>query len=650
MNRVAISLLFIFSSSAVYALTPNQWQFRQTIEVQAPGLVQVDLSAETINIARPDLSDVRIVDAGEKELPFLIDQSMPHTESTVRPKDFHAEIGSAETRLLITTGTDLAIAGITLETPAGTNFIKSVRVEGSNDQKNWRTLGSGDPVFRMGNGAARLRVQFPDGKWQFLRVVVDDNRTEPLPWTGARLIIAGSPAPTEPVAVTIKSRDENPGMTRLGLDLGAANLQVASIRIGTSEPVFTRTVTVATPELSEEKLHEQTLSSAVLYRVDLNGKIEARLDIPIEKQVYGRELVLLIDNGDSPPLVVSEIRAERRMTRLLFFAPAAGSYNLLSGNSQCDPPRYDLSQLGDQLRRAGAAEGRVSLPALNPDYDAAANLPQGFATGAKIDGTPWKFRKSIQVAKAGAQQLELDPDVLARAMPDLRDLRVVSEEVQLPYLIERTSINRTVTLTAGSANDSERPNVSRWQLKLPQAATPITHITCASDSSLFERTFRIWEELTDERGDKYAGVLAQATWRRVPNQPAGQLAAALERTPRSDTILIETDNGDNPPIELHDFRGYYPATRVIFTSAKSQPTALYYGNDEAAAPRYDAKLIAAQLLRSERMAAALGPQETLKSERVRETLSGSARYIFWGVLGIVVVALLVLISRLLPKA
>jgi hypothetical protein len=235
-------------------------------------------------------------------------------------------------------------------------------------------------------------------------------------------------------------------------------------------------------------------------------------------------------------------------------------------------------------------------------------------------------------------------------MPDLRDLRVVSEEVQLPYLIERTSINRTVTLTAGSANDSERPNVSRWQLKLPQAATPITRITCASDSTLFERTFRIWEELTDERGDKYADELAQATWRRVPNQPAGQLAAALERTPRSDTILIETDNGDNPPIELHDFRGYYPATRVIFTSAKSQPTALYYGNDEAAAPRYDAKLIAAQLLRSERMAAALGPQETLKSERVRETLSGSARYIFWGVLGIVVVALLVLISQLLPKA
>ncbi len=649
MNRAAISLLIVFSSGAVYALTPNQWQFRQTIEVSAPGLVQVNLPAETINIARPDLSDLRIVDADEKEVPFLSDQPMPRAESTGRPKDFHAEIISAGTRLLITTSTDLIIAGITVETPAEGSFIKSVRVEGSSDQKNWRTLISGDPVFSMGNGAAKLRVQFPEGKWQFLRVVVDDSRTLPLPWTGARLIIAGSPAPTEPVPVTIKSRDENPAMTRLGLDLGAANLRIASIRIGTSEPVFTRAGTVAAPELSEEKLHEQTLSSGVLYRVDLNGKIEARLDIPIEKQVYGRELVLLLDNGDSPPLLISEVRAERRIARLLFFAPAAGSYSLLSGNSQCDPPRYDLSQLGDQLRRALAAEGRVSLPVLNSGYDAAANLPQGFAIGAKIDIAPWKFRKPVQVAKAGAQQLELDPDVLARAMPDLRDLRVVSENVQLPYLIERTSISRTVNLTAASANDRERPTISRWQLKLPQAAVPITRITCASDSPLFERTFRIWEELTDERGNKDPAELAQITWRRVPNQTAGQLAASFERPPRSDTILIETDNGDNPPIELHEFRGYYPATRVIFASAGSQPIALYYGNDEAATPRYDAKLTAAQLLRSERTAAALGPQETLKSERVTETLSGSARYIFWGVLGIVVVALLLLISRLLPK-
>ncbi len=38
-----------------------------------------------------------------------------------------------------------------------------------------------------------------------------------------------------------------------------------------------------------------------------------------------------------------------------------------------------------------------------------------------------------------------------------------------------------------------------------------------------------------------------------------------------------------------------------------------------------------------------------KTERIIQTLSGSSLYIFWGVLGIVVAGLLLLISRLLPK-
>jgi Protein of unknown function (DUF3999) len=649
MKRWLVLVPIIFWTGVACALTPNQWQYRQSIDVPATGLVQIRLPSETSNIARSDLSDLRIIDSNEKEIPFLIDQPMPRPESSVSAKDFRAEIVATETRLPITTGTDLAIAGVMLQTPASTNFIKAARVEGSNNEKDWRNLMSGAPLFRMGNGAANLRVAFPEGRWQFLRVVVDDNRTPPVPWTGARLIVAGSSAPTEPISVTIKSRDENPGMTRVGIDLGAANLRIASIRIGTAEPVFTRAVTVAAPELSAQNLQEETVSSAVLYRVDLNGKVEAHLDLPVDKQIFGRELVLLIDNGDSPPLLVSEVRADRRITRLIFFATTPGAYTLLSGNSQCELPRYDLSHLGDQLRQAGATQGQVSLPALNPGYNPTASLPQDFASGAKIDVAPWKFRKPIQIAKPGVQQIELDPDILARAAPDFRDLRVVSENAQLPYLIECTSIERIVSLTAGIANDPKRPTFSRWQLKLPQAALPLRRVTCSSASALFERTFRFWEELTDERGDEYPRELGQSTWRRVPNQPTGQLAVSFVAPAKTDTILMETDNGDNPPIELHDFRGYYPVTRVIFASPKSQSVALYYGNEEAAAPRYDAKLMAAQLLRAERTPAALGSQEILKSERVTEALTGSARYIFWGVLGIVVIALLILISRLLPK-
>lgn len=648
MNRCVTSLPIMLFAGAAYALTPSQWQYRQSLDVPASGLVEVHLPPETLNIAQPDLGDLRIIDPGEHEVPFLIDQPMPRPESTMRPKEFRAEIVSGESRLLMTTGTDLTISGVVLEAPTAATFVKAARVEASSDQKQWQLLSSGAPLFNMGNGAIHLSIAFPKGKWPYLRIIVDDNRTPPIPWTAARLVIAGSSAPTEPVSVKIKSRDENPGSTRLALDLGAANLQIASIRLETPEPVFTRTATVAAAELSEENLHEQPLSSAVLYRVDLNGKIESNLDVPLDKQINGRELVLSIHNGDSPPLLVSDIRAERRITRLLFFAPSAGGYTLLSGNAQCDFPRYDVGQLGDQLRGAAVAQAQVGAVVMSRGWDAAANLPRDLGTGVKIDVAPWNFRKPVQTTRAGLQEVELDAEILARTQSDFRDLRVVSEGTQLPYLIERTSIERTISLNGTSANDPDRPRFSRWQVKLPQSSFPLTRLTCASTSALFERTFRFWEELRDERGDRYPSELGQATWRRLPNQPPEQLQVSLGARPKTDTVLMETDNGDNPPIELHDFHGYYPVTRVIFAAPQSA-VALYYGNEQAAAPRYDAKLIAAQLLRSERTSAALGSQEILRSEPLGDTLSRSGRYILWGVLGIVVIGLLILIARILPQ-
>ena len=157
----------------------------------------------------------------------------------------------------------------------------------------------------------------------------------------------------------------------------------------------------------------------------------------------------------------------------------------------------------------------------------------------------------------------------------------------------------------------------------------------------------------DERGDTYARLLGSATWRQMPNQTAHDFVIELNTAPLSDTLILETDNGDNPPVELGGFRAYFAATRVIFEAMpdSTQPTWFYYGNSDAAAPRYDVNLVAGQLLSAERVPAVLAIEENLKSisNRLGDTLTGSARYIFWGVLGITVVTLLLLISRLLPK-
>jgi hypothetical protein len=188
---------------------------------------------------------------------------------------------------------------------------------------------------------------------------------------------------------------------------------------------------------------------------------------------------------------------------------------------------------------------------------------------------------------------------------------------------------------------------------LPQAGIPITRITCAADSALFQREMRLWEEATDDRGDKFPRELGHANWKRVPGETAREFTIPLNSVPRSDMLLLETDNGDNPAIQLHDFRGHYPVSRIVFKTASdsTQPMWIYYGNPDTPSPHYDVALIADQLFRAERAPATLGRQENMhsKTERIIQTLSGSSLYVFWGVLGVVVVALLFLISRLLPK-
>jgi hypothetical protein len=164
---------------------------------------------------------------------------------------------------------------------------------------------------------------------------------------------------------------------------------------------------------------------------------------------------------------------------------------------------------------------------------------------------------------------------------------------------------------------------------------------------------RLWEEVTDERSDKFASELGRATWDQTPDAPKRDLVLELNARPKSDTLFLETDNGDNPAIELRDFRGYYPATRVIFKATPDpvQQVWLYYANPDATAPRYDLALVAGQLLKAERGTVAAGREENLspKPSLVGQTLTGSTRYIFWGALALVVIVLLAIMSRFLPN-
>ncbi len=645
-----LTLALVFQIHA--AGLPAEWRHEQPFAVPAPGLVKLSLPVATLDAARPALEDLRLYDDTGNEMPYLIERPVPEVKVVQNVKSFHVSLTPSNTVIVLETGLARPLDDVTLETPAG-SFIKPVRVEGSTDLKRWQVLEQGQPIFRQPDGVNRLHVSFPAGTWPWLRLTVDDQRTPPIPVTGAHIRVAVTEsAPTEWMPAAITERDENPGETRLALNLGAANLNLTAVQIETAEPLFTRHVTVAVPQVAEDAIHEQTIGQGVIYRVAIEGQPAAEsLLTPLESQVRSRELLLFIHNQDSPPLPITAVRAERRPVYLVFLARQAGAYHLLTGNSHCAAPGYDLAALNMDLKSVAVAPIRLPPPANNPDYRVPEVLPGIEETGAALDVTAWKYRKPVKISRAGAQQLELDLDVLGHAQPDLRDLRLLHGSNQVPYIIERTSISRSLVPSVLATNDAKDAKLSRWLIKLPQSNLPVTRLRCTTRTALFQRDMTFYEEVADERGEKYRHNLSSASWIQKPGGKSGEFFLTLDSPPQSDTLFLETHNGDNPPIELDEFQFFYPATRILFKARPDEELFLYYGNPGVDAPRYDLSLVAGQLLAADKATATLaGEQQLIKSSWREHEIPGTGGVVFWGILALVVVVLLVIISRLLPKS
>jgi Protein of unknown function (DUF3999) len=640
-----------FSFSAQAASLPADWQHEQHFAAPVPGLLKLSLPAATLDAARPALEDLRLYDDAGREVPYLIQRPKPAGKVIQAAKSFQVSVNASTTVLTLETGLSQPLDGVTLETPASA-FLKAVQIEGSADGNRWQTLVRGQPVFRQPGGVSQLHLAVPAGAWPWLRLTVDDHRSQPIPFTGARVHAAAvEPVPVEIVSVTSAGRHENPGETRVTLNLGAANLDLAAIEIDTPEPLFTRPVTLAVPHITEDAIREQPLAHGMIYRVAVEGQpASSNLTVPVESAVPSRELLLLIQNQDSPPLPITAVRAERRPVYLLFLARSAGPYHLLTGNSRCAAPSYDLAALGANLKTIAVSPLKLSPPADNPNYRPAEVLPGIQEGGTTLDVAAWKFRKAVKLDRAGAQRIELDLDVLSHAQPGFGDLRLVSAGKQLPYILEATSINRSLSPTVTAVTDKKDPRISRWIIKLPHSGLPITRFNCTARTPLFQRDVTLYEELSDDRGEKYRRSLSGAPWVQTPDRTSKEFILTLDASPNSDTLVLETHNGDNPPIELEKFQAFYPATRVLFKAQPTDELLLYYGNPRVGSPRYDLSLVAGKLLAADQAEAALAAEEQLKKSWGEGHRRGKGGVVFWGILAVVVVVLLIIISRLLPQS
>jgi hypothetical protein len=220
-------------------------------------------------------------------------------------------------------------------------------------------------------------------------------------------------------------------------------------------------------------------------------------------------------------------------------------------------------------------------------------------------------------------------------------------------LIEPTTVRRTIDCTISDLPpDPERKGSSLWEVNQPIDKLRATTLFASSPTPLFTRTIFAWSRETDLYTNIPKGFRGQAEWTKTAGltPPESYLQLPLNGIPIPSALELETVNGDNPPIAID--RAWIEFTAPLITAkvVSNAPLFLYYGNPKASAPSYDLRLVRDELLAANKHLATLDGEEILKptASNPWDTSAGSPW--LWAALALVVVVLLVVVAKLLPKA
>ena len=654
--------LFSFALCAVlltgfaHAGVAPEWRYSATIDVKEQGLVRARLPFEVQSQAQPSLADLRVMDPIGQEMSFFVDQPMIEPARQAPLMNLIATMAKKKTILTGEVPPQIlsqGVSAIVLESPTD-DFLKPVTLEGSNDRSHWTMVAQDHPIFKQPGQYSSTQLELPKLPWRYLRVTLDDESAPPIRVAGISVFAAPKQLPTlQTLTPQLIGTTSDNHHTDIDLLLPADHLTLDSARIDTTEETFRRYATVAAKVFVDSAVRESVIGQGAVYRISLGSKGAEGLSIPIHVQVPGRELVIHIENGDSRPLPIRKITVAAVPAFIVFRAPTSGAYSLWMGNPQAPVKTYDVAALRDDLVRLSNTSATIGSLAPNPAYKAPEPLPDVNNEGTDLDVSAWHFKKPITLnASSDAPSIyrvELDLETLAHNTNPAA-LRIVRNGMQLPYITDPTGVMRSIGLPLTPMPAAEHQSI--WRVSLPDAGTPIRQLQFQIDDPLFQRHVQIFQTVKDDRGDSQRQLLTDATWTRIHNDQSNLFSLLLNAVPQDKELTLQIDNGDNPPLHVSKATAFYQAPRILFkASSRGAPVYLYYGPNDVSAPQYDLNLIAGEILSQAPVEAKLGPEEALKVTPWYQMPipAGGLRWIFWIVMGLVVVGLVTVIVKLLPE-
>jgi hypothetical protein len=388
----ATALLLAGLVSSVFALELAEWKYRAevTIEDGTGEYCKLILTPDVYDAARPDLGDIRLVDAHGEQVPYVL----------VKPKDTMEERKYELTVINRSTNVDMA-AMVTLDfgkkevknsievMTRGNNFRRTVKVEGSSDNIEFFTLVERAYIFAVTYDRRFEQVDLPKNDYRYLRITVWPLATEeksPVIDEVRAFKIEKSFAERHPVEIALieHSEDEKSNSSIYVYDLVYRRLPVSEIEFDVADDSFYRYVTIEGRDAETRKVKvysednrqrtktvevkwERIISSTIYRYTEANGQKRERLvlRIPSGRRVH-RYLKITIRNYDDRPVVIKSASAQMIAHKIVFTNMDNVSPTLYVGSESARTPRYDLGQRLSNPLQVKAMAATLSAIADNP--------------------------------------------------------------------------------------------------------------------------------------------------------------------------------------------------------------------------------------------------------------------------------------------
>lgn len=385
------------------------YRYRQDIAVPdltRDQLVAVPLVPDVYDGVKVDYADLRILRDDGTEVPRIIQRQVKTSESTIE-KRHGATIENLvrpdnnRIELMIRVPDKIGkIAGLALATPLR-NYERSVSVYGRSEEGGeWAPLVTqtalydysrfadvrGNTVHFADEGTysvlkidihavtdvqasrlTELRESFSGGE-QLERVETKTVERRPFRVDAVYVLTRHTRERVESVvkqaypADGVRIETNESGVTVVNIETYRQPL--TEIRVRTASRNFSRPVVVKAEKSNEERV----IGRGVLYDFTYRELHEEKVAVEFP-ETRARDVQLVVDNGDNPPIDVNGIDLQGPVYEMVFLAKPGAVYRAYYGHETAQPPDYDVSAIERLLDNDYApVAARLQARRENPDY------------------------------------------------------------------------------------------------------------------------------------------------------------------------------------------------------------------------------------------------------------------------------------------